>query len=165
MGSLRMGRCEVRVARGWGGVRPGRPKDGEEFGLPTAGSKWDSGNPAVNLSTVAVMPVSEDVPLTTFTLELEHALSAIGKPGPPGLQPASSTCPTVLQVDPRTEKVAHPHQRLGTAQVPGDMCGAHTFWTVRPEGLGLLLGGVYCITLASHHVPHTIMLRCREHPR
>nr|XP_054094317.1 patatin-like phospholipase domain-containing protein 7 isoform X5 [Callithrix jacchus] len=54
------------------------PVTGHQFGLPTAGSKWDSGNPAVNLSTVAVMPVSEDVPLTTFTLELEHALSAIG---------------------------------------------------------------------------------------
>ncbi|XP_017360949.1 patatin-like phospholipase domain-containing protein 7 isoform X2 [Cebus imitator] len=54
------------------------PVTGHPFGLPTAGSKWDSGNPAVNLSTVAVMPVSEDVPLTTFALELEHALSAIG---------------------------------------------------------------------------------------
>uniref|UniRef100_A0A8C7BBK7 Patatin like phospholipase domain containing 7 n=1 Tax=Neovison vison TaxID=452646 RepID=A0A8C7BBK7_NEOVI len=39
---------------------------------------WDSGNPASNLSTVAVMPVSEDVPLTAFALELKHALSAIG---------------------------------------------------------------------------------------
>lgn len=28
------------------------------------------------------MPVSEDVPLTAFTLELKHALSAIGKPCP-----------------------------------------------------------------------------------
>ena len=46
------------------------------------GSKWDSGNPASNLSTVAVLPVSEDVPLTAFTLELRHALSAIGKPCP-----------------------------------------------------------------------------------
>lgn len=26
------------------------------------------------------MPVSEDVPLTAFALELQHALSAIGKP-------------------------------------------------------------------------------------
>uniref|UniRef100_A0A452G0T3 lysophospholipase n=1 Tax=Capra hircus TaxID=9925 RepID=A0A452G0T3_CAPHI len=42
------------------------------------GSPWDSGNPASNLSTVAVLPVSEDVPLTAFTLELRHALSAIG---------------------------------------------------------------------------------------
>uniref|UniRef100_A0A452RID0 Uncharacterized protein n=1 Tax=Ursus americanus TaxID=9643 RepID=A0A452RID0_URSAM len=49
-----------------------------QFGLHTAGSKWDSGNPASNLSTVAIMPVSEDVPLTAFALELKHALSAIG---------------------------------------------------------------------------------------
>ncbi|XP_028690359.1 patatin-like phospholipase domain-containing protein 7 isoform X11 [Macaca mulatta] len=54
------------------------PVTGHQLGLPTAGSKWDSGNPAVNLSTVAVMPVSEEVPLTAFALELEHALSAIG---------------------------------------------------------------------------------------
>ncbi|XP_044938746.1 patatin-like phospholipase domain-containing protein 7 isoform X1 [Mustela putorius furo] len=51
---------------------------GHQFGLHAAGSKWDSGNPASNLSTVAVMPVSEDVPLTAFALELKHALSAIG---------------------------------------------------------------------------------------
>ncbi|XP_064435121.1 patatin-like phospholipase domain-containing protein 7 isoform X4 [Mirounga angustirostris] len=51
---------------------------GHQFGLHTTGSKWDSGNPASNLSTVAVMPVSEDVPLTAFALELKHALSAIG---------------------------------------------------------------------------------------
>lgn len=55
---------------------------GHQFGLRSAGSKWDSGNPASNLSTVAVMPVSEDVPLTAFALELKHALSAIGKPRP-----------------------------------------------------------------------------------
>ncbi|XP_026313316.1 patatin-like phospholipase domain-containing protein 7 isoform X2 [Piliocolobus tephrosceles] len=54
------------------------PVTGHQLGLPTAGSKWDSGNPAVNLSTVAMMPVSEEVPLTAFALELEHALSAIG---------------------------------------------------------------------------------------
>uniref|UniRef100_A0A2I3RWT3 lysophospholipase n=1 Tax=Pan troglodytes TaxID=9598 RepID=A0A2I3RWT3_PANTR len=54
------------------------PVTGHQLGLPTEGSKWDSGNPAVNLSTVAVMPVSEEVPLTAFALELEHALSAIG---------------------------------------------------------------------------------------
>lgn len=66
---------------------------GHQLGLPTAGSKWDSGNPAVNLSTVAVMPVSEEVPLTAFALELEHALSAIGKPGPPGLQPSLGSGP------------------------------------------------------------------------
>lgn len=53
---------------------------GHQFGLHSTGSKWDSGNPASNLSTVAVMPVSEDVPLTAFALELKHALSAIGEP-------------------------------------------------------------------------------------
>nr|XP_005994513.1 PREDICTED: patatin-like phospholipase domain-containing protein 7 isoform X2 [Latimeria chalumnae] len=47
-------------------------------GLHTANSKWDVGNPASNLSTVAILPVSEEVPLTTFTLELQHALSAFG---------------------------------------------------------------------------------------
>ncbi|XP_037351260.1 patatin-like phospholipase domain-containing protein 7 [Talpa occidentalis] len=51
---------------------------GHQFGLHSAGSKWDTGNPASNLSTVAIMPASEDVPLTAFALELKHALSAIG---------------------------------------------------------------------------------------
>uniref|UniRef100_A0A673BS20 lysophospholipase n=1 Tax=Sphaeramia orbicularis TaxID=375764 RepID=A0A673BS20_9TELE len=46
--------------------------------LHTPTSKWDAGNPASNLSTVAILPVSEDVPLTAFTLELQHALSGIG---------------------------------------------------------------------------------------
>uniref|UniRef100_A0A8C1PPI8 lysophospholipase n=1 Tax=Cyprinus carpio TaxID=7962 RepID=A0A8C1PPI8_CYPCA len=46
--------------------------------LQTPGSKWDVGNPASNLSTVTVLPVSEEVPLTAFTLELQHALLAIG---------------------------------------------------------------------------------------
>uniref|UniRef100_A0A8C9Y8T7 lysophospholipase n=1 Tax=Sander lucioperca TaxID=283035 RepID=A0A8C9Y8T7_SANLU len=41
-------------------------------------SKWDAGNPASNLSTVSILPVSEDVPLTAFTLELQHALTGIG---------------------------------------------------------------------------------------
>ncbi|XP_029775689.1 patatin-like phospholipase domain-containing protein 7 isoform X2 [Suricata suricatta] len=59
-----------------GSVR--RPLGGHQFGLHTSGGKWDSGNPASNLSTVAIMPVSEDVPLTAFALELKHALSAIG---------------------------------------------------------------------------------------
>uniref|UniRef100_A0A8C4I949 lysophospholipase n=1 Tax=Dicentrarchus labrax TaxID=13489 RepID=A0A8C4I949_DICLA len=44
----------------------------------TPTSKWDAGNPASNLSTVAILPVSEEVPLTAFTLELQHALSGIG---------------------------------------------------------------------------------------
>ncbi|XP_063001036.1 patatin-like phospholipase domain-containing protein 7 isoform X2 [Elgaria multicarinata webbii] len=51
---------------------------GHPLGLHAAGSKWDASNSASNLSTVAIMPVSEDVPLSTFTLELKHALCAIG---------------------------------------------------------------------------------------
>ncbi|XP_037653609.1 patatin-like phospholipase domain-containing protein 7 isoform X3 [Choloepus didactylus] len=51
---------------------------GHVLGLQAASSKWDSGNPASNLSTVAVLPVSEDVPLTAFALELKHALRAVG---------------------------------------------------------------------------------------
>uniref|UniRef100_A0A673XZL6 lysophospholipase n=1 Tax=Salmo trutta TaxID=8032 RepID=A0A673XZL6_SALTR len=46
--------------------------------LHTPSSKWDSGNPASNLSTVTILPVSLEVPLTAFTLELQHALSALG---------------------------------------------------------------------------------------
>lgn len=49
------------------------------LGFHTPSSKWDAGNPAANLSTVAILPVSEEVPLTAFTLELQHALSAIGQ--------------------------------------------------------------------------------------
>uniref|UniRef100_A0A669CHD3 lysophospholipase n=1 Tax=Oreochromis niloticus TaxID=8128 RepID=A0A669CHD3_ORENI len=48
---------------------------------PLAGNllfKWDAGNPVSNLSTVAILPVSEEVPLTAFTLELQHALCGIG---------------------------------------------------------------------------------------
>lgn len=61
---------------------------GHQFGLHATGNKWDSGNPASNLSTVAVMPVSEDVPLTAFALELQHALGAIGKPVPRAPRPS-----------------------------------------------------------------------------
>lgn len=32
-----------------------------------------------NLATVAVLPISKDVQVTSFTLELQHALTAIGK--------------------------------------------------------------------------------------
>uniref|UniRef100_A0A8B9CR36 lysophospholipase n=1 Tax=Anser brachyrhynchus TaxID=132585 RepID=A0A8B9CR36_9AVES len=46
--------------------------------FPGSALGWDAGNPASNLSTVAIMPVSEEVPLTAFTLELKHALSAVG---------------------------------------------------------------------------------------
>uniref|UniRef100_A0A8C9Y5L6 lysophospholipase n=1 Tax=Sander lucioperca TaxID=283035 RepID=A0A8C9Y5L6_SANLU len=54
------------------------PLTARSLAVRTPGSKWDVGNPASNLSTVTVLPVSEDVPLTTFTLELQHALMAIG---------------------------------------------------------------------------------------
>lgn len=47
--------------------------------LHTPTSKWDTGNPASNLSTLTILPVSEEVPLTAFTLELQHALSGVGK--------------------------------------------------------------------------------------
>ncbi|XP_061133578.1 patatin-like phospholipase domain-containing protein 7 isoform X2 [Syngnathus typhle] len=46
--------------------------------LHTANSKWDAGNPVTNLSTVAILPVSDEIPLMAFTLELQHALSGIG---------------------------------------------------------------------------------------
>ena len=32
-----------------------------------------------NLNTVAILPVSDDVPLSNFTLELQHSLNAIGQ--------------------------------------------------------------------------------------
>lgn len=59
---------------------PGSMPTGHQLGFNTASSKWDLGNPPGNLSTVAALPASEDVPLTAFALELQHALSAIGKP-------------------------------------------------------------------------------------
>ncbi|XP_060119783.1 patatin-like phospholipase domain-containing protein 6 isoform X2 [Heteronotia binoei] len=46
-------------------------------GLSVASSS-ELTNPASNLSTVAVLPVCEDVPMAAFTLELKHALNAIG---------------------------------------------------------------------------------------
>nr|XP_054600217.1 patatin-like phospholipase domain-containing protein 7a isoform X3 [Nothobranchius furzeri] len=54
------------------------PLSARSLALHTPGSKWDAGNQASNLSTVTVLPVSEEVPLTAFTLELQHALLAIG---------------------------------------------------------------------------------------
>ncbi|XP_072288778.1 patatin-like phospholipase domain-containing protein 7 [Eucyclogobius newberryi] len=48
------------------------------LGLHTPSSKWDSGNPASNLSTVTILPGSDEVPLTAFSLELYHALGGIG---------------------------------------------------------------------------------------
>uniref|UniRef100_A0A8C7K841 lysophospholipase n=1 Tax=Oncorhynchus kisutch TaxID=8019 RepID=A0A8C7K841_ONCKI len=38
----------------------------------------DVTNPASNLSTVAVLPICDEVPINAFNLELSHALSAIG---------------------------------------------------------------------------------------
>lgn len=38
-------------------------------------------NPASNLATVAVLPVCAEVPMVAFTLELQHALQAIGQWG------------------------------------------------------------------------------------
>ncbi|KAG7234276.1 hypothetical protein INR49_005237 [Caranx melampygus] len=54
------------------------PLAARSLALSTPSSKWDAGNPASNLSTVAILPVSDEVPLTSFTLELQHALSGIG---------------------------------------------------------------------------------------
>ncbi|XP_072908301.1 patatin-like phospholipase domain-containing protein 7 [Hemitrygon akajei] len=55
------------------------PLAGRGLGIHTVSNKWELvGNSASNLSTVAILPVSEDVPITAFTLELRHALSAIG---------------------------------------------------------------------------------------
>lgn len=39
----------------------------------------DTRGSVTNLATVAILPASSDVPLTNFTLELQHALKAIGK--------------------------------------------------------------------------------------
>ncbi|GCB63439.1 hypothetical protein scyTo_0007387 [Scyliorhinus torazame] len=55
------------------------PLVGRGLGIHTVSNKLESvANPASNLATVAILPVSEDVPITAFTLELRHALSAIG---------------------------------------------------------------------------------------
>uniref|UniRef100_G3T5N9 lysophospholipase n=1 Tax=Loxodonta africana TaxID=9785 RepID=G3T5N9_LOXAF len=51
---------------------------GHQHGLTMAGNQWDVGNPASNLATVAILPVSEDVPLPAFALELQYALRTIG---------------------------------------------------------------------------------------
>ncbi|XP_060711258.1 patatin-like phospholipase domain-containing protein 6 isoform X1 [Hemiscyllium ocellatum] len=50
---------------------------GSGIGLSTASSA-DVTNPTSNLSTVAVLPVCDDVPIAAFTMELTHALNAIG---------------------------------------------------------------------------------------
>ncbi|XP_067877117.1 LOW QUALITY PROTEIN: patatin-like phospholipase domain-containing protein 6 [Heterodontus francisci] len=50
---------------------------GTSLGLSTASSA-DVTNPTSNLSTVAVLPVGDDVPIAAFSMELTHALNAIG---------------------------------------------------------------------------------------
>ncbi|XP_041032928.1 patatin-like phospholipase domain-containing protein 6 isoform X3 [Carcharodon carcharias] len=50
---------------------------GTGIGLSTASSA-DVTNPTSNLSTVAVLPVCDEVPIAAFTMELTHALNAIG---------------------------------------------------------------------------------------
>ncbi|XP_041958024.1 patatin-like phospholipase domain-containing protein 7 isoform X2 [Alosa sapidissima] len=57
--------------------QPNGPLAAHGLGLQTRASKWDT-NPASNLSTVTILPASDDVPLTTFALELQYALMAIG---------------------------------------------------------------------------------------
>ncbi|XP_066564177.1 patatin-like phospholipase domain-containing protein 6 isoform X3 [Amia ocellicauda] len=54
------------------------PFSSTALGLATVGSSHDVTNPASNLSTVAVLPVCDDVPINAFNLELSHALNAIG---------------------------------------------------------------------------------------
>ncbi|XP_034155839.1 patatin-like phospholipase domain-containing protein 6 isoform X3 [Pangasianodon hypophthalmus] len=58
--------------------QPRGPFSGSALGLPSMASSPDVTNPASNLSTVAVLPVCDEVPINAFNLELSHALSAIG---------------------------------------------------------------------------------------
>ena len=53
---------------------------GSALSLPSMTTSADVTNPASNLSTVAVLPVCDEVPINAFNLELSHALSAIGRP-------------------------------------------------------------------------------------
>ncbi|XP_078285750.1 patatin-like phospholipase domain-containing protein 6 isoform X2 [Rhinoraja longicauda] len=53
------------------------PFPGSSLGLSTASSA-DVTNPTSNLSTVAVLPVCDDVPIAAFAMDLMHALNAIG---------------------------------------------------------------------------------------
>ncbi|KAK6300541.1 hypothetical protein J4Q44_G00286390 [Coregonus suidteri] len=54
------------------------PFSGSALGLSSVASSPDVTNPASNLSTVAVLPICDEVPINAFNLELSHALSAIG---------------------------------------------------------------------------------------
>lgn len=57
---------------------PLTPPPGSTLSLPSVTAPADVTNPASNLSTVAVLPVGDEVPVTAFNLELSHALNAIG---------------------------------------------------------------------------------------
>ncbi|XP_060715966.1 patatin-like phospholipase domain-containing protein 6 isoform X4 [Tachysurus vachellii] len=61
-----------------GNLQQPRGPLGSALGLPSMASSPDVTNPASNLSTVAVLPVCDEVPINAFNLELSHALSAIG---------------------------------------------------------------------------------------
>ncbi|KAM9314503.1 patatin-like phospholipase domain-containing protein 6 isoform 2-T2 [Pholidichthys leucotaenia] len=62
-----------------GNLQQGRgPFSGSALGLPSVTTSADVTNPASNLSTVAVLPVGDEVPINAFNLELSHALNAIG---------------------------------------------------------------------------------------
>ncbi|XP_051939457.1 patatin-like phospholipase domain-containing protein 6 isoform X7 [Hippocampus zosterae] len=62
-----------------GNLQQGRgPFSGSALSLPSMKTSADVTNPASNLSTVAVLPVCDEVPINAFNLELSHALSAIG---------------------------------------------------------------------------------------
>uniref|UniRef100_A0A3Q3JCE3 Patatin-like phospholipase domain containing 6 n=1 Tax=Monopterus albus TaxID=43700 RepID=A0A3Q3JCE3_MONAL len=62
-----------------GNLQQGRgPFSGSALSLPSVTTSADVTNPASNLSTVAVLPICDEVPINAFNLELSHALSAIG---------------------------------------------------------------------------------------
>lgn len=46
--------------------------------VPASTNKYETKPSHVNFSTVAVLAVTEDVPLSAFTYELIHSLSSIG---------------------------------------------------------------------------------------
>ncbi|XP_012251438.2 neuropathy target esterase sws isoform X3 [Athalia rosae] len=52
--------------------------NGVSNGVTRAAATVDARPSQVNFSTVAIVPISEDVPLTAFTFELYHSLCAIG---------------------------------------------------------------------------------------
>jgi hypothetical protein len=56
-----------------------RVSDGQCYGDVFIDSVVKDKTSVGNLATVAVLPISKDVQVTSFTLELQHALTAIGK--------------------------------------------------------------------------------------